>query len=683
MKLENNKKPPVNSPAWGTSSEQNEEGMIKAKDPNRLYKLWKYIMPTAKKITYHVDTDQLEIETETYSYLEARNGSQEEKILGSYMEASEKPPATEMTDADYARYRTNELAANQGTEGRQRFTNSFVEKDRVNRPEDKVIDDKTLSSKIEEKLGKGDSKLGKGGYFSTGDIPLEKDVVSYTIQVFSENNKRVGVNFQSPRLQYNLPILADFSVIQDTVEPSKEVAKRIIDKQIKENKIPKEEGEKLKGKIDESKKTSEVRKAISGNVKVKYVDTNGNILTLNNKVDTQSESVLGEKAEDGTYFDKKDQVVGTDYDVTAKKLDTITTTDGKRYRVRRSVNDGLADGSAEAIGNVSTGERTVTYVYEESTTSSVTTNHYKEGTTEKLADSVIQPDLTKGTEYTTKAVTIPEKIEREEQEDRFITRKTTYTLVKTPDNANGTVNNSDITVDYYYRENIEETVVAKEETSTESKKVTRTIKYVDKVTNAEIHTPETQEVTLTREKTVNKVTGNVTYTEWSTGTWEEVVSPEIANYGKPDLPKVSNEEVTADSKDTTILVRYDRLSTPDKPIPEKPEIPSPQEPGTPGEPTPDKPNPQPNPEHPSAPTPNPELPNQETPIPEPTPEPDTPRPETPVSPDPEVPTYETGKREELPNTGTEANAGLAGAGLLTLLAGLGLGFFKKKEDESE
>lgn len=55
--------------------------------------------------------------------------------------------------------------------------------------------------------------------------------------------------------------------------------------------------------------------------------------------------------------------------------------------------------------------------------------------------------------------------------------------------------------------------------------------------------------------------------------------------------------------------------------------------------------------------------------------------ETPVNPDPEVPTYETGKREELPNTGTEANATLASAGIMTLLAGLGLGFFKKKEDE--
>lgn len=63
-------------------------------------------------------------------------------------------------------------------------------------------------------MGSGDSKLGKGGYFSTGDVLLGKDVVSYTVQVFSENNERVGVNTQSYRVQYNLPILADFSVIK-------------------------------------------------------------------------------------------------------------------------------------------------------------------------------------------------------------------------------------------------------------------------------------------------------------------------------------------------------------------------------------------------------------------------------------------------------------------------------------
>nr|WP_275689798.1 LPXTG cell wall anchor domain-containing protein [Streptococcus sp. 4886] len=141
---------------------------------------------------------------------------------------------------------------------------------------------------------------------------------------------------------------------------------------------------------------------------------------------------------------------------------------------------------------------------------------------------------------------------------------------------------------------------------------------------------------------------------------------------KPDQPGTHEagnipgyRYITTVTEEGITIHRFEKIPPvlPNEPIPDRPE----------------EPRPQPNPEHPSAPTPSPELPNQETPIPEP----DTPRPETPVSPDPEVPTYETGKREELPNTGTEANAGLAGAGLLTLLAGLGLGFFKKKEDESE
>ncbi|HEU8957385.1 cell wall surface anchor family protein [Streptococcus pneumoniae] len=225
-------------------------------------------------------------------------------------------------------------------------------------------------------------------------------------------------------------------------------------------------------------------------------------------------------------------------------------------------------------------------------------------------------------------------------------------------------------------------MVPKTATSTETKTITRIIHYVDKVTNQNVKEDVVQPVTLSRTKTENKVTGVVTYGEWTTGNWDEVISGKIDKYKDPDIPTVESQEVTSDSSDKEITVRYDRLSTPDKPTPEKPEIPSPQEPGTPGEPTPEKPIPQPNPEHPSVPTPNPELPNPETPTPDkPTPEPGTPKTETPVNPDPEVPTYETGKREELPNTGTEANATLASAGIMTLLAGLGLGFFKKKEDE--
>ncbi|VPR24294.1 cell wall surface anchor family protein [Streptococcus pneumoniae] len=201
-------------------------------------------------------------------------------------------------------------------------------------------------------------------------------------------------------------------------------------------------------------------------------------------------------------------------------------------------------------------------------------------------------------------------------------------------------------------------MVPKTATSTETKTITRIIHYVYKVTNQNVKEDVVQPVTLSRTKTENKVTGVVTYGEWTTGNWDEVISGKIDKYKDPDIPTVESQEVTSDSSDKEITVRYDRLSTPEKPIP------------------------QPNPEHPSVPTPNPELPNQETPTPDkPTPEPGTPKTETPVNPDPEVPTYETGKREELPNTGTEANATLASAGIMTLLAGLGLGFFKKKEDE--
>lgn len=753
-----------NTPTWLDSSTP------PAKADDRAYRLLTTLIPGAKKITYHVKDDQLEVETEKYTYLAARNGSKEVGIQGSDIAATASAETYNVNPQTFERDNTNTKANNlnhgwarSDSEEFKHFSH-FVGVDKgIVRT--KVLTDKELSDKIRAAVGSGDSNLGKGGYFSTGDVLLGKDVVSYTVQVFSENNERVGVNPQSHRVQYNLPILADFSVIQDTVEPSRTVVEKIIPKL----NIPEEEKKKITEEIKKKKKTSELADLISGNVKVRYVDEQGRLLSLKN------DTGIGEKESDGTYITNKKQLIGTSYDVTDKKLSSMTTTDGTYYTFKE-----LAANSESLTGNIVSEGRTVTLVYKESeapTTATVTANYYKEGTQEKLAESVVKADLAIGSQYTTEAKTIEGKTTTEDKEDRVITRKTTYTLVAIPANATGTVPEDGATVNYYYRENVEETVVPKTATSTETKTITRTIHYVDKVTNQNVKEDVVQPVTLSRTKIENKVTGVVTYGEWTTGNWDEkaspsvenygpaetatvssatvtsastdetvvvkypqatedvtetktvtrtikyvdatdettevgspvtqtveltrtnkrnkvtkvvtegewttgnwdeVVSPEIENYGKPDLPKVSNAEVTADSKGTTILVRYDRLSRPEKPIPE---IPSPQEPGAPGEPTPDKPNPQPNPEHPSVPTPNPELPNQETPIPELTPEPGTPKTEIPVSPDPEVPTSETNKREELPNTGTEANATLASAGIMTLLAGLGLGFFKKKEDE--
>lgn len=287
--LNNNLKPKLdaevqkNSPVWRNSTETYPDNttLTKSKDPDRVYKLLNFILPTAKKIIYHADTDQLELETDpekvkihraeleaklkvkqaeletadetkktelnkeisalksaigstnSYTYKEARNGSKEAKILGSHMEATEQPPLTKMKQDDYEKYRTNELAAKQ-SDGLQNFTNYFVEKEKVRR--DNVISDEKLSEEITKAIDGDQDKLGKGGYFSTGDIQLGKDVVAYKIQIFSGNNKRVGVNPQSPRIQYNLPVLANFSIVQDTLKAAQALSHRILDQTIKEEK---------------------------------------------------------------------------------------------------------------------------------------------------------------------------------------------------------------------------------------------------------------------------------------------------------------------------------------------------------------------------------------------------------------------------------------------------------------
>ena len=334
-----------NSPIWDTSSEKTLENpnLEKSKDPDRVFKLLDFILPTAKKIVYHADTDQLELQTDpekvtkhreelknrlaakeaelntaneekkielkkeisalksaigstnAYTYTEARNGSKEAKILGSFMKDKTKPDSTEIPDAEYGKYHTNELAEKE-SDGLAKFTRYFVEKNNVTRSN--VLADDKLSEKITTAIEGDQDKLGKGGYFSTGDISLGKDVVSYKVQVFAENEKRVGVNKQSPRLQYNLPILADFSVIQDTVGPSKELARRIISK----SNLPEDKKKEIIEKINKSKKTSEIRSQLSGDVKVKYQDVSGNVLTLDNTKEHQKETDLGKKGEDGTYL---------------------------------------------------------------------------------------------------------------------------------------------------------------------------------------------------------------------------------------------------------------------------------------------------------------------------------------------------------------------------------------------
>jgi|GEM_PF-2286294 len=386
------------SPVWFTAAETNLEGERKSKDPERVYKLLNFVLPTAKKIIYHGGTDQLELVTDSkkvatvraeletklrekeaqleastdddartklnkeisalksgikstndYDYIEARNGHKQLKILGSHMEAKTQPPSSEMSESEYDRYHTNELAAEM-KDGLSMFTGYFVEKDNLVRSNE--LSDAALSEKIEEGLNGDKSKLGRGGRFRTEDIKLDKDIVSYTVQIIPENQRRVGVNHQSPRIQYNEPILADFSILQDTLEPSKYVVRRILEKLEDDPKFPKDKLKKIKEEMDIPgiNTTSKLKKLFventMGSVKVGYVDEEGNMLS------------------DGYKTIVADANFATKYEYAFPESDKIIRKNNKMYKLTET-NGGLREDSDPSKGKIFKGETVITYLYEE------------------------------------------------------------------------------------------------------------------------------------------------------------------------------------------------------------------------------------------------------------------------------------------------------------------------------
>ncbi|MGV3061900.1 mucin-binding protein, partial [Streptococcus hyovaginalis] len=91
-----------------------------------------------------------------------------------------------------------------------------------------------------------------------------------------------------------------------------------------------------------------------------------------------------------------------------------------------------------------------------------------------------------------------------------------------------------------------------------SRTVTRTIeyKYIDE-NGAEASATVTQTATFTRTATVDKVTGKVTYTEWTSADAEldRVDSPAIQGY-TPNMTNVPALTVNADTKDQSVVVIY-------------------------------------------------------------------------------------------------------------------------------
>lgn len=85
-----------------------------------------------------------------------------------------------------------------------------------------------------------------------------------------------------------------------------------------------------------------------------------------------------------------------------------------------------------------------------------------------------------------------------------------------------------------------------------NKTITRTIEVLDPHTGK---TTTTQTVYLTRQATVDEVTGQVTYGDWTTGEWDEFVVPAVAGY-TPSESKVASQAVTGQTNDTTVTITY-------------------------------------------------------------------------------------------------------------------------------
>ena len=680
--LKNADKDTPNTPTWLSS------GSSQAKADDRAYRLLTTLIPGAKKITYHVNDDQLEVETDKYTYTAARNGSKEVGIQGSDIAATLSADAYGANPQTFDRENTNTKANNlnhgwarSGSEEFKHFSHFIgVDKGIVRT---NVISDEELSAKIKEAVGPGYSKLGKAGYFSTADIPLGTDIVSYTVQVIPSDNERVGVNPQSSRIQYNMPILADFSVIQDTVEPSKEVARRIITKLKEKGKITGDEEKKIKEEIDKAKKTSELRSAMSGDVTVRYVDTDGNNLPI---TDADAKKA-GEKTDNG-YLVRKDVLIGTDYDVNSKKVPSFNATNGKNYALR-SVGGGLENSSDAPSGSITKKNTVITFVYEERTVPPTGKGvvHFKK----KVSETVTEP-LTGYGDITLEG-NVGETFSSTDVDTRITALKNAgYEIVEDTFTNGDKIIDSTADVDgqdpsqvynVIVREKVETVTtpptpdtpvdpnipegpkwpVSGLKESDLTKEVTRTITYVkketadgEKIANAQPTKVDT--VLYKRTATYNLVSKTVTYSDWTataddthTATsFSPVKTPVLTGYVAnikevTDAPAAPNEngEVT----NMTREVVYTKLGSWVPKIPGKTPIPIPY-PNDPKDPTkpkyPDYPTTPENPD--GTPTPQPENPDGGTPGTPGTPE----KPKTPELP---VIPYEPGYTPGIPTDPTQ------------------------------
>ena len=320
-------------------------------------------------------------------------------------------------------------------------------------------------------------------------------------------------------------------------------------------------------------------------VRVQIADVNGTTVTTN-----YTPTVV---AEDGTviveYKDEEGNIISpSTTPVNNEKVTTPFTTEPKEIPgytlVKVETTNGTVDEATKKVsGKVTNEPTTVTYTYRKNVQTATISYYDVTSGAEVAIDSAKVPEASvetvegvyKGTiDFVNreKAIAALEKAGYTLVEDGFIVARTADKLFD-----NDTAVNQNFTVTVKQRvepvtpndekpvpgqpvdpENPNSPVWPSTAENLElTKTVTRTIKYRYNDENGkEVTADKVQTVTFTRSASINLVTGNVEYTDWSAAqTLEAVVSPEVANYTY-DKKTVTSLEVTNESTDSTVYVIY-------------------------------------------------------------------------------------------------------------------------------
>ena len=362
-------------------------------------------------------------------------------------------------------------------------------------------------------------------------------------------------------------------------------------------------------------------------VQVLERDDNNQLIPVENQNDFILESLVGKDFPEEAVNEKIAEL---------KKMGYIVSSNfgNGKTRVADADSDVEADeesGRKEKISQIYTITIEKPKVY-----ANVVANYYKDGTEEKLAESDTQENKRVLTDYETEAKEIAPKKVVEETELATITRTYTYTLKAEPENKKGKVLKEGVVVNYFYTETVEESVVYKvitEWIDVNGKQLKPSEKGEQEAGKIPNH------VFLETIKTENKITHvfmadeSIVKPIIEITVWRDTEGNELKPYeeGKKEaLEFYGYKFVKTTTNDGVTIHLYEKIQKPFIPA----EIPTP--------PTPEIPKPQPKPE------------------------------KTNKTEDP--------RKQELPNTGTETNAGVTVLGVLSALSGIGLVTRKKKEE---